>query len=148
MQYYTTAEQERRLQEAYSLALAVKQAEIDERKRTIGRIQKYTARAHVLREPRVFIIDDGVVYFGSVGEANRCPSEAVDGGGTYTCDKRFAAAIHAFIERHRRYTVEVHPDGQYGPTVYYCGPGIPAYFTGGGETLVAEDENDYDICCG
>ena len=148
MQYYTTAEQEKRLREAYSRALEVKQAEIDARQRTTGRIQKYTARAQVLQEPRVFIVEDGIVYLGSVGEAHRCPSASVAGGGTYTCDERFAAAIHAFVERYPRYTVELHPDGRYGPTVYYCGQGIPAYFTGGGETLAAEDEGDYDICCG
>ena len=147
MKFYTTEEQERRLQEVYSRNLVIKQAEIDERARATGRIQKYTAYAHVLRESRVFIVEDGVIYFGAVGEAHKCPDGSVSGGRVYRCDERYADAICEFVKRNSNYTVVFKPDGRYGPTVSYCGPGIPAYFTGINDELVADDEDNYDICC-
>ena len=148
--FYTTGPQEALLRARFEEKLAIKEAEIRERAKKERRIQKYTARAHVAREPRTFIVKDGVVYFEKVGEANLCPSVAVSGGEVYTWDSRYSYAIREFQERNPNYTVVFNPDGMYGPTMYFMGSegSMPASLTAeSGEKLVADHEGMYDIGC-
>lgn len=148
--FYTTAAQENVLRVRFVEKLAIKEAEIHERAKRERRIQKYTARAYVAREPRTFIVRDGSVYFESIGEANLCPSTSVAGGATYTWDSRYSFAIREFQERNPNYTIVFNPDGMYGPTMYFMGSegSMPASLTAeSGETILADHHDLYDIGC-
>jgi hypothetical protein len=148
--FYTTGPQEALLRARFEEKLAIKEVEIREKAKKERRIQKYTARAHVSREPRTFLVKDGAVYFEAVGEANLCPSAAVSGGAAYTWDSRYSYAIREFQERNPNYTVTFNPDGMYGPTMYFMGSegSMPASLTAeNGEKIVADHEGMYDIGC-
>lgn len=145
--FYTTGPQEAILRARFEEKLTVKDAEIRGRER---RIQKYTARAYVAREPHTFLVKNGAVYFETVGEANLCPLAAVSGGETYTWDSRFSEEIREFQKRNPNYTVVFNPDGMYGPTMYFMGSegSMPASLTAeNGEMLVADHHDLYDIGC-
>jgi hypothetical protein len=148
--FYTTGPQEEILRTRFEEKLAIKAAEICEKERKERRIQKYTARAYVAREPRTFIVKDGAVYFEEVGEANLCPSAHVAGGATYTWAFQFSYAIRDFQKRNRNYTVVFNPDGMYGSTMHFMGSegSMPATLTAeSGETIVADHHDLYDIGC-
>lgn len=148
--FYTTGAQEGILKARFEEKLAVKEAEIHERAKKERRIQKYTARAYIAREPRTFIVRDGVVYFEEVSETNLCPLAAVSGGATYTWDSSFSIAIRKFQKRNPNYTIVFNPDGMYGPTLHFMGSegSMPASLTAeNGETLVADQPDLYDIGC-
>jgi hypothetical protein len=148
--FYTTESQEAILRSRFEKKLAVKSAEIRDRQRKEKRIQKYTARAYVCREPRIFIVKDGAVYFEKLGEANLCPMVDVVGGSVYTWDTHFSKEIRDFQKRNQNYTIVFNPDGMYGPTMDFMGSegSMPAYLTvDDGETLAADHHDLYDIGC-
>lgn len=112
MRYYTTAEQEAVLADTYKKELAECQARIDETQRRTGKIQKYTAYAHVSRPVvRFDVSGDQVVHAGTP-----CPLEPVDGGGTYIVDWNFDTVM----EQYTIYSIEFMPSGRYGPCIAYC----------------------------
>jgi hypothetical protein len=148
--FYTTGPQEEILKARFEEKLAIKAAEIREKERRERRIQKYTARAYVSREPRIFIVKDGAVYFEEVCEANLCPLISFAGGAVYTWDTHFSYAIRDFQKRNRNYTVVFNPDGMYGSMMHFMGSegSMPASLTAeGGETIMADHEGMYDIGC-
>ena len=59
MQFYLTKEQETILDIPYFISLQEKENELKELRKKTGKIQKYTAKAYILKEPRIFIIEDG-----------------------------------------------------------------------------------------
>jgi hypothetical protein len=65
-------------------------------------------------------------------------------------DPSFDDKVADFLRRHAAYRVIFQPSGRWGPTVSYCSRGIPASFISedGTETLVAEDEDKYDLTVG
>lgn len=147
VRYYTTAEQEVELAKIYAEALAVKQAEIDAHEKRTGRIQKFTARAHVSKPPRVFDVNGLQIVLDRLGP---CPTEPHTRGACYMTDPSFDDKISDFLSRHTAYRVIFYPDGRYGPTVSYYSDGMPAMFTSdeGDEVLYAEDEEKYELVCG
>jgi hypothetical protein len=155
--YYTSPAQEAALHQEYERLVARKQAEIDEKRRRTGVIQKYTARAYIHEPVRVFHVrgsvsgaseDRPVVYFGTVCEENRCPDYAEGTGMIYALDQDYKEQIDAFLDDVTDYTVTFSPSGKYGPTLDYCGRKyeMPAVIvTAAGHTLVVEDEDKYII---
>ena len=163
--YYTTADQELSLNTIYEQDLEFKQSQINAEERRTGRIAKFTARAHISKAPRIFDVSGseiilegyGLARFASefinsscAGSFGPAAPANVEGGGTYMTDPSFDDKIADFLCRHTAYRVIFYPSGRWGPTVCYCSRGMPASFTSedGTETLVAEDEHKYDICCG
>jgi hypothetical protein len=148
MEYFTTAEQERALNALYREFLDIKQAEIDEIERQTKRIQKFTARGHVHHPVRIFIVQDGRVYFREPKEENICTKR---NGIKYVLDPDFRDKVADFISRHKNYKVAFFPSGKYGPCVDYVTntPRVfPARMEADGEVLDVEDENKYSIGCG
>jgi hypothetical protein len=145
--YYTTAAQEAALAAIYEQDLQQKQAQIDAEQRRTGRIQKFTARAHISQVPRIFDVSSTDITLEGYGPA--APNK-VTGGGTYMTDPSFDDKVADFLRRHAAYRVIFQPSGRWGPTVSYCSRGIPASFISedGTETLVAEDEDKYDLTVG
>jgi hypothetical protein len=147
VRYYTTADQEAALAKIYANSLTAKQAEIDSQEKRTGRIQKFTARAHVSKPPRVFDVNGPLIILDGLGS---CPTEPLTGGACYTTDPSFDDKIAAFLQAHVAYRVIFYPDGRYGPTVGYCSTGLPATFISDDdtETLHAEDDDKYELLCG
>lgn len=145
--YYTTAEQEAALTAIYEQELQQKQAQIDAEQRRTGRIQKFTAYAHISKAPRIFDVSGTEVTLEGYGPASLTK---IDGGGTYMTDPSFDDKIADFLRRNSSYRVIFQPSGRWGPTVSYCSRGMPATFISedGTETLNAEDEDKYDLCVG
>jgi hypothetical protein len=146
--YYTSPAQEAALHQEYERLVALKQAEIDEKQRRTGVIQKYTARAFIHEPVRVFHVLGDKVYFGTVCEENRCPNYAEGTGMIYALDQDYKEQIGAFLDDVTDYTVTFSPSGKYGPTLDYCGRKyeMPAVIvTAAGHTLVVEDEDKYII---
>ena len=143
MEYFTTAEQERALNTLYKSFLDITQAEIDEIERVTQRIQKFTARGHVHHPARIFIVENGRVYFREVSEENICTKR---NGIKYVLDPVFREKVIAFIVRHKNYKVIFFPSGKYGPCVNYeCTiPRVfPARLEANQEVLEVEDESKY-----
>lgn len=148
MEYYTTAEQERALNALYRKFLDIKQAEIDETERITQRIQKFTARGHVHHPPRIFIIQDGKMYFREANEENICTKR---NGIKYVLDSDFRDKVTEFIGQHKNYKVVFFPSGKYGPCVDYVTNNtrvFPARLEADGEVLEVEDEHKYSLGCG
>ena len=146
--YYTTEEQEAALQEKYESDVKRKQAELNEKQRRTGVIQKYTGRAYVHQPVRVFHVRGEVVYFGSVLDKNKMSTCAESGGGIYALDADFKCQIDAFLKDVTSYSVTFSPSGKYGPTLDYCGHRyeVPAVIsTETGDSLLVQDEDKYDI---
>jgi hypothetical protein len=146
--YYTSPAQEAVLHQEYERLVALKQAEIDEKQRRTGVIQKYTARAFIHEPVRVFHVLGAKVYFGTVCEENRCPNYAEGTGMIYALDQDYKEQIDSFLDDVTDYTVTFSPSGKYGPTLDYCGRKyeMPAVImTAAGHTLVVEDEDKYII---
>ena len=96
---------------------------------------------------RIFIVQDGRVYFREVNEENICTKR---NGIKYVLDPVFREKVTAFIERHKNYKVIFFPSGKYGPCVdYTCAiPRVfPARLEANEEVLEVEDESKYSLGC-
>ena len=150
-QFYSSPEYEKRLQEKYEFKVKRKQDEIDEVQRLTKKIQKFTARGHIFEENRVFIVQDGKIYYEEAKEDNICPTSLVKGGKTYILDSNFDYHIMEFTNKYTNYKVIFNPTGRYGPTCCYVSSinATPAILEApNGEKLVVEDNSKYDICVG
>jgi hypothetical protein len=98
MDYYTTLEQEREIQERY-------QARCDqERDRMRGSL--YRVASPVKEEDRIFFVEeDGRVYLGEIHPKRECPMGQVQGGGSYGVDFMFVREVEEFLKRNKRYVV-------------------------------------------
>jgi uncharacterized protein CbrC (UPF0167 family) len=149
--FYSTPEYETKLKEKYEFEVKRKQDEIDQDQKRTGRIQKFTAKAHISKLERVFIVYEGKKYCEEILEENICPEQLVNGGNIYILDRNFELYIMEFLNRNKSYKVTFSPDGKYGPTVYYNSEigATPARLEAhNDETLIIEDESKYDICVG
>jgi hypothetical protein len=149
MNYFTSEAYEKGLDEKYMKYVKIKQAEIDETERKTKRVQKYTARAYILHPERVFYVEDGKIFCGSL--ENECPTELVPGGKCYTLDGDFKNKILEFQNKNKRYKIIFSPDGKFGPTCCYCSKenATPAKLESyDGEFLIVDDDDKYDICVG
>ena len=148
--FYSTADYENTLKEAYMFSIKKKQQEIDVIYRRTKKIHKFTAYEHISKPDRVFYVEeDGNIYFNEVIPENICPKELVDGGKKYVLDSNFDFYIQQFVDKYKRYKVVFSPDGKYGPTVCYCSSigALPARMESyDGEVLIIDDESKYDIC--
>ena len=148
--FYSTADYENTLKEAYMFSIKKKQQEIDVIYRRTKKIHKFTAYGHISKPDRVFYVEeDGNIYFNEVIPENICPKELVDGGKKYVLDSNFDFYIQQFVDKYKRYKVVFSPDGKYGPTVCYCSSigALPARMESyDGEVLIIDDESKYDIC--
>jgi hypothetical protein len=149
--YFTSKEQEESFDIKYKEAINKKQKELDIAHRHTKKIQKFTAKAHVCRPERRFIVKGEEVYLGEINELNKCPIEQVEGGETYKLDLNFEWDIRNFLNKYKEYTVTFYPDGKYGPTVDYISSYgfLPALLESNtGEKIMLEDENKYSLCVG
>lgn len=151
MKYYTTRDQERLICKDYELAIEKKQKELDEKERTTGKIQKYSASFYIDRPSRVFICENGQVYMKFGRKKLMCPNEEVEGGCAYFVDPDFADKFEKFVnECGGRYTIEFRLDNG---SVRYCGgPNVYSSTIRSIEDLdvheVFEDEEKFDLVCG
>lgn len=149
--FYSTVSYENKLKERYLFAIRKKQEEIDDIYRRTRKIQKWTAKAHISRPERVFYVEeDGNIYCDEVSSENLCPKEKVEGGYKYILDSNFDFYIMEFAAKHKRYKVIFSPDGQYGPTTYYCSSigAVPARMESyDDDILIVDDPKKYDILC-
>ena len=150
MEYFTTAEQEKELALIYKYWIKKKQEELDAEEERTRKIQKFTAKGHIQKPPRVFCVQDGNVYFQEVAPENLCPSVLGKDGEKYCLDDDFKDKINDFIQRHSNYKVIFFPSGKYGPTVDYFAKKhvFPARLEADGDILEVEDDDKYDICVG
>jgi hypothetical protein len=151
--FYTTPEYEKRLNEKYEFEVKKKQDEIDEIQRRTKKIQKFTAKAHILRPERLFNVCGGKIYCGEVEDNILSPGQLVEGGGEYILDTEGdnAPNIMEFVSTWECYKVIFNPDGKYGPTTCYCTKigATPARLESfGGFQLILDDEEKYDLVCG
>ena len=148
MYYYTSEAQENKLAEKYEKMVDEKQDELNSTQKKSGKIQKYSARACISIPQRVFIVQKGLVYLGSVSQQNICPKDAKDGGKIYAVDSDYKEYVETFLQNCDSYSVKFMPSGKYGPTVDYCGkpyemPAIIERYDG--QRLVVEDVEKYEL---
>lgn len=151
LKYFTSKEQEEAFDIKYKEAINKKQKELDIAYRHTKKIQKFTAKAHISRPERKFIINGSDVYLEEINENTRCPDTEVEGGGVYKLDLNFEWDIRCFLRKYSEYTVTFYPDGKYGPTVeYWNSYGFsPALLESNtGEKIMLEDESKYELCVG
>jgi hypothetical protein len=146
--YFTSKEQEESFDIKYKEAINKKQKELDIAHRHTKKIQKFTAKAHVCRHERRFIVKDGEVYLNEINELNKCPKMEVECGGVYKLDLNFEWDIRKFFIKYLEYIVTFYPDGKYGPTVEYLSsygflPALLESFNG--EKIMLEDESKYSV---
>ncbi len=146
--YFTSKEQEESFDIKYKEAINKKQTELDIAHRHTKKIQKFTAKAHVCRPERRFIVKDGEVYLNEINELNKCPKMEVECGGVYNLDLNFEWDIRKFFIKYLEYIVTFYPDGKYGPTVEYLSsygflPALLESFDG--EKIMLEDESKYSV---
>lgn len=150
--YFTSKEQEESFDIKYREDINKKQKELDIAHRHTKKIQKFTAKAHVCRPERRFIIKEDEVYLNEINESNKCPKMEVEGGGgIYKLDLNFEFDIRCFLRKYSEYSVTFYPDGKYGPTVEYLSsygflPALLESFNG--EKIMLEDESKYNLCVG
>ncbi len=143
--FYTTAEQEAKLEKKYEKEVLEKQREMDASKRR----NKYTSRAFIHRPDVCFFVDldaGKVIYDAKEGE--NAPKESLKGGKTYTIDYQMHAKLESWSQKHKKYWIRFCVTGKYGPTIDYCGgkdvyPCVLEAETG--ETLSLDDEDNYSI---
>jgi len=146
MEYFSSEEQENSFDKKYKELIIQKQKEIDALQKETKKIQKYTAYAYIDELPRVFFIQDGLVYL----DGTLCPTHPVQGGKRYVLDRDFTDKIHEFLNKYRSYKVVFYPSGKYGPTTHYCSykDVVPAKMIAPENyELSVEDESKYDILC-
>jgi hypothetical protein len=146
--YFTSKGQEESFDIKYKEAINKKQKELDIAHRHTKKIQKFTAKAHVCRPERRFIVKDGEVYLGEINESNKCPKMETDGGEIYKLDLNFEWDIRNFLAKYSEYIVTFYPDGKYGPTAEYLSsygflPALLESFDG--EKIMLEDESKYSV---
>jgi hypothetical protein len=144
MHFYTTPEQEVHLDKGYNTELRKKEAEIDARRG----LQKYSAAFYLSPPPRVFHVHDGCSFVQCANGNKATPAAAVAGGGTYSFDSQFSTKITEFCNRHAGGYKVVFGSGRNRGGEYFGG-GLPAELVAvSGETLTAEDPENWDLCCG
>ncbi len=147
MEYYTTAAQEKALDEKYLSLIKEKELDLKQEMLRTKKIQKFTAYALVNMPLRVFHIHDGNAYLNTIEPKNICPQEPMRDGGIYKLDGDYKTRIDTFLQKHPNYSVVFSPSGKYGPTADYCGKQyeMPAYLEANGERLVVDDDGKYCI---
>jgi hypothetical protein len=151
--FYSSPEYEKKLQEKYEFELKKKQDEIDEVQRRTKKIQKFTAKAHILRPERLFIVCGGKIYCGDQDDNILSPEKLVEGGVEYILDTEGdnIPNIQEFVSTWPCYKVFFNPDGKYGPCTQYCTNigATPARLESfGGYKLFLDDDDKYDLVCG
>jgi hypothetical protein len=145
VQFFTTREQEKILENRFKRELIKKQNEIDETVRRTGVVSKYPAHAYVSVPYRVFCVVKSDVYFGTIGSGNKCPVEKTEGGKRYILDRDLIHAVHGFVQKHKTYTVSFDVSGRY---MRYNGDEdvFPAILVShNGEELMVANINKYSI---
>ncbi len=146
MEFYTTKSQEEEFEKIYKEKLKVKQDEINALKERTKVIPKFTAKAYIFHEPRVFCIREGKP---TTLKDQPTPLTQQEGGQRYFPDPTFTTKVQEFLEKHKNYDVTFHVTCRYGPTVNYYNEGFPCLYKAvTGEELNVEDEDAYDILCG
>jgi hypothetical protein len=148
MEYYTNSELELKLIGEYEDRLIEKEREMERMNPKKNR--KYTSKAYVHEENRVFYVNEKGVFWKDESGPNM-PTKEEPGGKVYKLDPKFMKEVEEFIKRNPSYTVTFKMTGAYGPTIYYSsGPNVyPAVLEGiSGEVLTVEDDDAYDIGCG
>ncbi len=139
LEFYTTAAEERTLNEDYQKRLS----EYPASKSTA----KFTAAAFVHQAPRRFQIRNGLIQ-NSSGSA-----KPILDGKKYCLDPDFADTVRIWSSQHSNYDIIFYPSGSYGPTVSYLCE-TPRVFPARlvcaetGEQLVVEDEKKYELLVG
>ena len=147
MEYYTTAAQEKALDEKYLSLIKEKELDLKQELLRTRKIQKFTAYALVHMPLRIFYVQDGRVYLNGISAENICPKEPVRDGGIYKLDSDYKTRIDTFLQKHPNYNVVFSPSGKYGPTTDYCGKQyeMPAYLEANGDRLDVDDDGKYCI---
>ena len=73
MEYYTTAAQEKALDEKYLSLIKEKELDLKQEMLRTRKIQKFTAYALVNMPLRIFQVYDGNVYLNTIEPKNICP---------------------------------------------------------------------------
>ena len=147
--FYTTPEQEEELERIYEQKVKEKQIELDKETLELKRtnptyIVKYTAYAHVDKEPRTFKVRKVNITFNN----QIIPLTHQEGGQTYFPDKRFQECVEEFIQNHPEYDITFYVTGKYGPCMNYIADGFVCFLRAvTGERLFVENDDAYDIGC-
>jgi len=150
MQFYLTKEQETILDIPYFISLQEKENELKELRKKTGKIQKYTAKAYILKEPRIFIIEDGFKFLYLLNKKVLCeynPDETYE--TIYKTDSNFDKKVKEFIEKHKNVKITFYVDKKDGSMGYYTkDPNeIPAKIEAlySNEFLNIEDPEKYEL---
>lgn len=144
MEFYSTLRYELILEAYYQSCLALKETELAQGG------GKFTAKALVSLPNRVFHIVNGCMYQETDDPSCACPPCPQDGGRIYRLDPSFSEQVHAFLGKHTNCRITFQPSGRYGPTIGYSAgdanvfPASIEALDGSGETLVVEDETNYE----
>ena len=146
MEFYTTKEQEEEFSRIYKEKLKVKQDEINDLKARTNVIFKFSAKAYIFHEARVFCVREDQP---TTLKDQPTPLTQQDGGKRYFPDPSFTTKVQEFLEKHKDYDVTFYVTCRYGPTISYYSDGYPCVYKAvTGEELNVEDEDAYDILCG
>lgn len=140
MEYYTTTAQELKLKSYFESLVETYRA-------THPPSKKWDASMFVKYPVVVFIVRAENTYLKTDDEEDLTPLCLESGGRAYLVDRCFFSEVESFRMEHNEYTVTFNPEGKYGRNVVYFADGAtPATFlSSNGNTLIAEDENKYDL---
>ena len=158
MIFYTTKEQEELLDERYNLKIEIKKKELVERKRKTGLIEKFTAYAYISKDERVFYNIKSQLYLDINGtkhshlNMNLEPDEL---GQIYKTDSDFDSKVDEFLSQYKNWKITFYPSKKDGCVQYASSSDsdTPAQLESLDDensniTIILEDEDKYDICCG
>lgn len=105
MEYFTTPEQEGRLQREY-------QQRLDQEQDRLRMIRTRSTCVSLSPPPlssppdRLFFVEpDGRIYLGEIKPENECPHHSMEGGACYGLDALFLREIQSFTARHSGFVV-------------------------------------------
>ena len=132
MEYFTTPEQEARLQAMYRRQQEQEQDSL----RASRAISSIVTARPLLHPDRIFFVEpEGHIYLGESKPENECPHHLMAGGAMYGVDSLFLREVQEFTGRNARYAVIFTIRKEYSP---YAGI-YPARMVSDTEELVLEE---------
>ncbi len=152
MEYYSSFDLEKSINDEYLLNINKKQKELDELEKDTGKPQKYTAFALIKKSDVIFIVKNNKTYFMEEKKENLINEhdnkiKENSNNYLYKIDEDFDYQIEEFIKKYPNYKITFQIS-KYGSTVYYDASDrvYPAILEAeNGEKLVAEDINKYEF---
>jgi hypothetical protein len=99
LQFRTTCEYQKRVDDQYKSQIDKMQAQIDEEGRRRKQIMKFTAKAFVSKPPVIFWVRGDSVYCDEISESRANLCRKYTGGRVFNLDPAFSEQVQAFQER-------------------------------------------------